>query len=236
MKLNIHNWKFNRPVDMSRIPSIVEYIQNHQRVEGIIYLAEQGDEYYCYDGIHRYNGIKQLVKKQQEYIDLLGTHDVLQMKVVIDIIPYDENKIKERFININSSLPVPVIYTETECKLDRIHITEEVYEYIHSKYGNFIKASRKTNIPNTNSTEFSEKFNKILDTTCNYDIEYWKLAFNKFNDFMKSRQIKTKTTKEDKMLSVLKLSPKQQDKCCKHDFYCFAANNWEDYFIECNRY
>lgn len=204
MKLDIHNWKFNRPVDMSRIPSIIEYIQKHQRVEGIIYLAKQGTRYYCYDGIHRYNGIKELVKQQQEYLDILGSCDTLQLNVVIDVIPYDDIKIQERFININSSLPVPTIYTESERKLDRIHITKNVYEYIYPKYSNFIKASRKTNVPNTNSTQFIDKFNKILDIIPNYDLEYWKQAFYEFNKFMKSRQIKTKISRHDKMFSVTK--------------------------------
>lgn len=232
MKFNIYNWKFNRPVNQSRIPPIVEYIQKHKCIEGIIYLAKQCDSYYCYDGIHRYSGIKQIVKQQNEYMDLLGTHDILQINVVIDIMPYDEDKIHERFININSSLPVPSIYTDSERKLDRIHITEKLYKYIHTKYSLFVKASRKTNIPNTNSTQFAEKFNNILDTECTYNIEYWKETFHNFNEFMKSRRIKTKLSRHDNIeYAVLKLSCKQEHKCAENDFYCFAATNWEDYFV-----
>lgn len=232
MKFNIYNWKFNRPINQSRIPPIVEYIEKHKCIEGIIYLAKHNDNYYCYDGIHRYTGIKQIVKEQVEYIDILGgSCDILQINVVIDIMPYDEAKIHERFININSSLPVPSIYTDSERKLDRIHITEKLYEYIHLNYSCFIKASRKTNIPNINSSQFAEKFNKILDTMCNYNIEYWKQSLHTFNDFIKSREIKVKLSRRDSRYSVLKLSHKQRIKCSENDFYCFAASDWEDYFI-----
>ena len=48
MKFNIYNWKFNRPINQSRIQPIVEYIEKHKRIEGIIYLAKHNDNYYCY--------------------------------------------------------------------------------------------------------------------------------------------------------------------------------------------
>lgn len=231
MKLNISNWKYNRPVNRTRIPHIMEYIKKYRRVEGIIYLAKKDNVYFCYDGIHRYNGIKKLIKEQQEYFNMLGTHDVLQIKLVIDIMPYDEKSIQERFININSSLPVPTMYTDSDRRIDKLDITEKVFDYIHTTYSSFIKASRKTNIPNTNSTQFAEKFNSILDVIHHYDIEYWIRQFELFNTFMKSRDIKTRISKKDEMFSTIKLSSAQERKCSDYDFYCFAASNWEDYFM-----
>jgi len=38
--LLISNWKYNRPPDTSRVEEIMEYIQQSNNIDGIIYIAE----------------------------------------------------------------------------------------------------------------------------------------------------------------------------------------------------
>lgn len=245
IKMKVNNWKYNRPVDKSRIQPIVNYIQEHRRVEGIIYLAENNGIFYCYDGIHRVFAIIALVKQYQEYQDILGSSDILDIEIVLDIMPYNDELIKERFININSSLPVPSLYTEQDQMIGKIQIVQSIWRYIETQYHTFVMSSRKTNVPNTNSSEFSDKFSAILDNVnlpektkmSLYDEDYWKTVFCQFNDFMKSRIIKTTYSRLDKLYSTLRMSEHQKAKCKKHDFYCFGSRRWEDYlmyFLELN--
>jgi hypothetical protein len=245
IKMKVNNWKYNRPADKSRIQPIMNYIKEYRRVEGIIYLAERDDIFYCYDGIHRVFAIISLVKQYQEYHDILGSSDILDIEVVLDIMPYNDEMIKERFININSSLPVPSIYTEQDQTIGKLQIVQSIWKYIETQYHTFVMSSRKTNVPNTNSTEFSDKFSVILDSVnlpektkmSLYDEDYWKTTFCQFNDFMKSRIIKTTYSRYDKLYSTLRMSKHQQAKCIKYDFYCFGSRRWEDYlmyFLELN--
>lgn len=239
IKMKIKNWRYNRPADNSRIPLIMNYIKKHQRVEGIIYLAEKDDILFCYDGIHRFLAIDSLVKEYQEYHDILGSSGILDIEIILDIMPFDDEMIKERFININSSLPVPSIYTEKDQTIGKLQIIQVMWKYIEKQHFMFVMSSRKTNVPNINSSEFTDKFSVILDhtdlpeknKTCVYDKDYWKTLFCQFNTFMKSRIIKTRYSKHDKLYSTLKMSKHQQEKCKKYDFYCFGAKDWDDYLL-----
>jgi len=76
--MKIRNWKYNRPIDISRIPSIKNYILKTKRVEGIICLAYSVDDdtFYCYDGIHRITSIQEIIKEQLNFTDILGLNDI----------------------------------------------------------------------------------------------------------------------------------------------------------------
>lgn len=231
LKLNISNWKYNRPLDRSRVPDIIHYIKKNHRIEGIIYLAYQKDSntYYCYDGIHRYHAIKQIYKDQDTFSDILGIYQ-LDFTIMVDIMEYKDEIIRERFININSSLPVPTVYTEYEQKLDKIKLLEHIFSYICDLYPSFVKSNRKTNVPNINSFIFNEQFSNIIDQHGLYDFEYWKNQMKQFNLFMSNLQIKS-TNPKTICYNYIKLTATQKQKCEKYCFYCFASKNWDQYFL-----
>lgn len=218
-ELNIVNWFGNRPVEHKRINPIKKYIEKHSRVEGIIYLAkDKKDVYHCYDGIHRYIAIRELIKQKKQYENLLGMIELYDISVLVDIMNYDETSIQERFLNINSSLPVPHLYTSTERELDKRHTIEDVWKYISRHYPIFVKTSRRTNIPNINCTDFSDKFYNILSSVeLPFNTEKWIDILKRFNTFMEESSIMT---------------IKQSKKCTDNDFYWFSSSLWDEKLIE----
>lgn len=251
MNMNIDNWKFNRPVDTSRIQPIYHYIQQHKKIEGMIYLAktQHDNQYICYDGIHRIHGIKYYYKQllqNHEFEGMLGldcNHPCFS--VFVDIIPYDEYVIKDRFININKSLPVPTIYTDNDRQLNKIRICEYLFSYIQDKYPLFIKTTKRYNIPNINSTQFTELFSNILNNlpekyhiyVSEYNKTFWLETLMSFNIFMKNmkiiyKKVKLNTNKyNENMYIQLHLSTQQYKKCSSHDMFIFASSQWDKYFI-----
>lgn len=252
MKMNISNWEFNRPVDTSRIVPIYDYIQQNKQVEGIIYLAQlpSNNEYICYDGIHRIHGIKRYYKEtiqdnETDFEGMLGlNHDHQLFSVLVDIIPYNEYIVKERFININKSLPVPSIYTEKERQLNKIRICEYIFSYIQDKYPLFIKTTKRYNVPNINSTQFTELFTNVLTHLPEkYQIyvsednkSFWLEQLLSFNLFMKGLKIIHKKVNYNKKIernnySQLYLSYQQFKKCSSNNMFLFASSDWDKYFL-----
>lgn len=232
----ICNWKHNRPMDDLRIQPIMNYIEKTGRVEGIIYFAKKtiNNKFTleCYDGIHRLHALFKLYEKRNAYQDILGL-DNKPIMVLLDIMEFDEKMVMERFININSSLPVPEIYTEKDKNIDNIKLIEKLQRYYKDNYRVFIKNSDKTNIPHTNFTDFADKMKYILNN-CSIEtrnFEAWKNIHEQFNDFMKHLKIKKTYSKKDQKYGVLKLTDNQRNKCEQHNMYVFAATDWEEYFI-----
>jgi len=194
MKIKVENWKYNRPIDINRLPEIIKYIEEMNRMEGIIYLAKKDEIYYCYDGIHRYNALKEIYRKREEYGDLLGIMNT-DMIVNVDIMEYNEEMIKKRFININSSIPVPEVYTEAERKLDKIYGVEEVMKYMMKHYPEFVRNTQRVMKPNVNKTEFMDVLKRKMDENGVYRSEYWIERIEDENNRMKCMKYEIKEGK-----------------------------------------
>jgi hypothetical protein len=237
-KNQIYNWKHNRPMDDLRINPIMAYIEKTGRVEGIIYFTRKTSKdgrnftLECYDGIHRLHALFKLYEKRNSYEDILGMDNRVIM-VLLDIMDDNEQDVMERFININSSLPVPEIYTEKDKNLDNIYLIEQLQRYYKEHYRIFLKNSDKANIPHINFTDFADKMKYIFDN-CSIEsrkFEVWKMYHIQFNGFMSSLPVKKTILKKDEKFGVLKLTNNQQKKCQTHNMYVFAAINWEEYFL-----
>lgn len=236
-KSQIHNWIHNRPMDDLRITPIMNYIEKTGRVEGIIYFVKKtsNDGHFtleCYDGIHRLHALFRLYEKRNTYQDILGM-DNNPIMVLLDIMDDDEYTVKERFISINSSLPVPEIYTDKDKNIENINLIEQLQRYYKEHYRVFLKNGDKTNIPHTNFTDFADKMKYIL-TNCSFksrNFEIWKLIHIQFNEFMGHLKIRKTVLKKDEKYSILKLTTNQQKKCETYNMFVFAATNWEEYLL-----
>ena len=221
-KLNIKNWRHNRPVEHGRIQSIVEYIKNTGKIEGIIYLAKDDTNYFCYDGIHRLTALNHVMNDDRSY------------SVLVDIMPYDDVKIKKRFIGINSSVPVSELYTEeTNCK-EHIETVQYVNEYYQKAYPTFFTHKQHYRLPNMNYTTFpnlintlvSEHTNDILLFTRTYNLtkETLLLFLETFHSYLKLQPKVNRKCKHTQ--SCIKLTTSQHDKCIKHDMFLFYVSDW----------
>lgn len=95
------------------------------------------------------------------------------------------------------------------------------------------KVFKKKNIPNINSTLFTDNFIDILNNTgsIHSSKEMWVQKMQDFNTFMKTRNIRHHTIRHDYSFSSLKLTKSQLKKCIVHDMFMFASSNWDKYLL-----
>jgi hypothetical protein len=238
MEMKVENWKYNRPMDMNRLPEIIKYMEEMCRMEGIIYLAKKDEIYYCYDGIHRYNALREVYRKREEFGDLLGIMNT-EIMVNVDIMEYNEEMIRKRFININSSIPVPEVYTEAERKLDKIRGLEEVMEYMMKRYSEFVRNTKRVMKPNVSKTELMDVLKRKMEEDGVYRSEYWIDRIEKENNRMKYMRYEIKEGKHKEMNkemnkemkkeeNILYVTKKQYEKCFKNGMYIFMRDEWRD--------
>ena len=237
----VKNWKLNRPVDASRLPLIKNYIDEKHRVEGIIYLAKTNNgTYYCYDGIHRISALFSMEDDIHSYPDILGCpyKPINNISVLIDLMDYNEEIIKERFVNINSSMPVPELYIDYQRDKYIQILIESLYDHFQTNYNVFIKVSKNSNVPHTNSTDFNNKMFKVI-TSSNvetHEIEYWLSLINDFNKYMRELEVANNNKNKNNIIKMkdfrmIRLTESQTKKCVKYNFYVFAASNWDEYLL-----
>lgn len=240
----IHNWNLNRPMDITRVPSIKNYINKTNRVEGIIYLAKtKNGIYYCYDGIHRISSLFSIEDDIKSYPDILGCpyKSISELKVLVDVMDYNEEEVKERFMNINSSLPVPELYVDYQRDKQIQTLIESLYDHFRTNYKDFIKVSKNSKVPNINSTDFNNKMLNVI-TNSNVEtreIEYWLKLVEDYNEHMSKLEITKKINSKNKanankmeVFRMIRLTESQMKKCKKYNLYVFAASNWDDYFLD----
>ena len=240
----IHNWKLNRPIDDSRLPSIKKYINKTNRVEGIIYLARTTNGiYYCYDGIHRISSLFSMEDDINSYPDILScpNQSINDIMILLDVMEYDEEKIKERFININSSMPVPELYVDYQRDKQIRLLIESLYDHFRTNYKDFIKVSKNSKVPNINSTDFNNKMLNVI-TNSNVqtrEIDYWLKLIEDYNDHMSKLEITKNMNSKNKanknkmeIFRMIRLTESQMKKCKKYNMYVFAASNWDDYLLD----
>ena len=209
IKLDIKNWKYNRPVDKNRIPEIFRCYQNEGFIDGILYIAKIRDEYYIYDGVHRLNTLYKF-----------PTNKVVIIHLFVDV---DDNTLIERFTKINQTNPVSELYIENAKepkKNDIKNIIENLVSYYSKNYNSFFSGSNNPRVPNITKVGLTSM---LYDLTTNYEhsdifntmnYELWHDFLNIKNDYMK--EIK----------NTLKLTAKQEEKCRKAGLYLFASKDW----------
>lgn len=95
-QLPIEMWKFNRPLDETRVTEIREWIAQSKRVDGVIYLACVDKKIYCYESNHRREALR----------GLTGIHNIL-----VDILwEATDDDVKAEFQRLNKAVSVPELY------------------------------------------------------------------------------------------------------------------------------
>ncbi len=198
----IHNWNKNRPSCKKRVNDIYEYyislnLSENDLISGIIYVWKKINNniptYYIYDGLHRYSAC---LKLDINVKILLHINDSL-----------NEEDIKNNFINLNKSVPVPSIYIDNEL-LYKKNICEHVADKLCNSYPKFLSSSRKPHSCNFNRDLFIEFISElnINFQIKNIDLIIFKILL-KLNDYAKNKIIESNIT--------------HPLKCKKYNFYLF---------------
>lgn len=225
-ELKIENWKYNRPHDIKRIPSIAKTIKNQKYMDGIIYLSKQTiknelkqrEKYICYDGIHRLETLK--------YLDKENEINISNIVLIIHYIDnYDEEYIKQKFRILNKCIPVPEIYNETSRQLHNIQLIQNIVQQITTHFAEMFKSTSRPNVPHQNRDIFTDLVTNIIEELdlYHYNINDVIYLFRNFNNIMKKIVIENSDKK-------LKLSLKQKTKCEQSDCYLFVYKNWNEKF------
>ena len=132
-------WKYNRPVNVSRVYEIEKTIETGTYVDNIIYIAELVNEdksvsYVCYDGNHRREAHR-------------NSPDFVLVNVLFNS---SDEEIKNRFYVLNQSNPVPELYLENGDNQSLRDIVEDCVERIITRFPKNVSTSRRPQRPNFN--------------------------------------------------------------------------------------
>jgi hypothetical protein len=137
---NIQNWD-NLPIDINRVSKITEYYNDRdiKLIPGIIYLWEQDNIYYIYDGLHKFQAVKYLNK------NVFLTVYINESK--------NEELIIQDFINMNND----IIYKEPN-ELIKQSVCKNLADLLCKQYPKFISISEHHSKDNFNRDELVEYF------------------------------------------------------------------------------
>lgn len=233
-KWKVDNWKFNRPVSKERIENIINYIKKTGKVEGIIYLAKDKDKevYAVYDGVHRLTALKEIY--QSQFSDMLG---MTSFEVLVDIMEYNDHAIKERFVAINSSVPVAELYTDAHKDLEHIKLVQQIVQYYQMNYPSFFTDKLNYRIPNIHSNIFTQNIDKIVScdmvagkirsmiSRYTLEMDDYMYVIELFHQHLRERPKQSKLNRYTDR-SVIRIQPTQLDKCLKHNMFLFCVSDW----------
>lgn len=149
----IELWEGQRSLDIERAKTMAEYFHSEYlkhktiKLRGSILLCKKDDLlfsniFYLIDGQHRYYALK----------SLLESNLIPDIEIRIDIIVVkDEDEIRQEFININKSVPVPIHY------LTPNDIVNLCFNNLRNKFPKAFSEG-KCNRPAINSDQFKDAF------------------------------------------------------------------------------
>jgi len=170
--LNIVNWKYNRPPDMTRCNDIASYIYNRKSyIDSMIYINfnHKQKAFEVYDGIHRLNAISIIKDNNTKIINndevvinesiswLYNSYIMLNIRFNCT-----DSDIIEAFKTLNKSSPIPDIYIRNE-STERKKMIEDVALEWQNKYNSHFVASTRPYRPNVNRDKFIELLDFIYD-------------------------------------------------------------------------
>lgn len=190
--LDVRQWKYNRPPDMSRVPEIHKWMKEFNRMDGVLNLAYiQNEGLVCFEANHR-------------RLALEG----LDIKVLLDIVWDATHEIvKHEFQRLNKAVSVPDLYiVENDANL-RVQIEDAVALY-RKKYPIHESSSGRPIRPNFNRDKLTDEFTR-LQRELHISIPELLERLDKLNEKYKSRDRS-------------KLSENVQLKCGVSDLWLFA--------------
>lgn len=237
-KWKIDNWKFNRPVAKDRIENIISYIRKTGKVEGIIYLAKHPDKdvYAVYDGVHRLTALQEIFRSQ--FSDMLG---MTSFEVLVDIMEYSDDAIKERFVAINSSVPVAELYTDVHKDLEHIKLVQRIVHYYQMNYPSFFTDKLNYRVPNIHPNIFTQHIDKLVSCdmvthkirsmVSRYTLEMddYMYVIELFHQRLRERPKQSKINRYTDR-SVIRIQSTQHEKCIKNNMFLFCVSDWLNQF------
>lgn len=143
--LDVKQWKYNRPPDMNRVPEIHAWMEQFNRMDGLLNLAYiPGEGLVCFEGNHR-------------RLALEGVN----IRVLVDILwnATDEIVIHE-FRRLNKSVSVPELYVEPNSATLRLEI-QDAAEELCKKYPTHCKPTNRPIRPNFNRDKLIDELTRL---------------------------------------------------------------------------
>jgi hypothetical protein len=195
------NWSKNRPEDNYRVNEIMNKLRQTRVILGEIRVWKFRNQYFIYDGLHRYKASEKLYK--QENIDL-----------PINIIIFetlDEQLIIDEFIDINKSIPIPSLYIDDS---NNTPFIQPIIREYQDNYPDFVKSTRSPQKPNFNRDIVVDVIHNIIKDRDDFTNIKLKNFLISINDIIKNNI-------ESKIYNNKKPSDKCLEKCKNKNFYLF---------------
>ena len=143
--LDVKQWKYNRPPDITRIPEIHDWMKQFRRMDGVLNLAYIiGEGLVCFEGNHR-------------RLALEG----LDIPVFADIVwDATHETVTHEFRRLNKSVTVPDLYVvETPATL-RVELEDAVTDF-RKKFKIMESTSPRPNRPHYNRDNLTNEFTRL---------------------------------------------------------------------------
>ena len=143
--LDVKQWKFNRPPDMTRIPEIRDWMSQFRRMDGVLNLAYiSGEGLVCFEGNHR-------------RLALEG----LDIPVLVDIVwDATDETINHEFRRLNKAVSVPDLYVADTPATLRVELEDAVADF-RKKYSSMESNSGRPQRPNYNRDKLTDEFTRL---------------------------------------------------------------------------
>ena len=193
--LDIKQWKFNRPPDISRLSEIRAWMSEFKRMDGVLNLAYiSGEGLVCFEGNHRRLAL-----------------DGLDIIVFVDILwDVSHEVVVHEFRRLNKSVCVPDLYI-SESRYELKEQIERAVSDFRKKYSSMESPSGRPQRPNFNRDKFTDELFR-LHKELGLSIDTLMEKLDSLNESLK---------KQDKT----KLSDSVKQKCEKSGLWLFAWSN-----------
>ena len=157
LKMEIINWKHNRPPDEIRCNDIKNHlIKSNTFINVPLHFNynQKYDEFECIDGIHRYTALT-----------LVDNKELVNDKIVIIYIYINktEGELVDIYQNINKSIGIPELYKSDEYSLGDKEIITYVINSWMNQYKEHFSSSANPKVPHINREVFSNFLTDIYN-------------------------------------------------------------------------
>jgi hypothetical protein len=143
--LDIKQWKYNRPPDLSRIPEIRDWMKQFRRMDGVLNLAYiNGEGLVCFESNHRRLALEGL--DIPVFVDIVwdATHEI----------------VRQEFMRINKAVSVPELYVADTPATMRVELEDAVTAF-RKKYSSMESTCNRPQRPNYNRDKLTDEIMRL---------------------------------------------------------------------------
>ncbi len=173
--ITLRNWDKNRYYSEERVDLFVKSMRDRgcKYLDGVINVWYNGEDYFVYDGFHRFNTAKYLYEKHG--CDINFECEIFTTK--------DENLIIQEFKRINSQMTVPDLIEEmTDIKKFKITTIADIFK---KEYKYFFVKTNNPNSGNFNDTTITNFLSSLHINWDTCDIKNVYTCIIKYNNYLK---------------------------------------------------